>query len=226
MCYPSPTGNAIRSDHNLASDAIEWSFYNSVSSLFAIAGPFVSIGFLKAFHNSRKKVVFVCSCLGTGFWLLNCLTKVNIWVGIVIRAFLGIVMGSYSSISPMYLVEIAPIGRSGFFGSLSQIGIVIGMVFFDFIGPSLSYLEMNYVGAAVCSLQACLIWIIEESPAVEHINEEEAFKKKRKKKKREKKKKMKVKMKKMEKILKNIIINMDISISIIRNLFGKKLLNQ
>lgn len=173
MCYPSPAGNEIRRRHNLSNDSTEWSFYNSVSSLFAISGPFVTIGFLKLFKNSRRKVVYTLSIIGTAFWLLNCLTKYNIWVGIVMRAFLGVVMGSYSSISPMYLVEISPTGRSGFFGSLNQIGIVIGMVFFDFIGPSLSYVSMNFVGAGITGLQSCLIWLIEESPVVESINEEE-----------------------------------------------------
>ncbi|KAK8860867.1 glucose import [Tritrichomonas musculus] len=173
MCYPSPTGKEIRKHFGLSDNSAQWSFYNSVSSLFAIAGPFVTVGFLKAFHNSRKKVVFTCACLGVVFWLLNCLTKVNIWAGIVIRLFLGIVMGAYSSINPMYLVEIAPEGTSGFFGSLNQIGIVIGMVFFDFIAPSLNYMDLNYIGSAICALQACLIWLVEESPAVEKINQDE-----------------------------------------------------
>lgn len=177
MCYPSPAGNEIRTHHHLASDAIQWSFYNSVSSLFAIAGPFVTTGFLKAFHNSRKKVIYILAIIGTALWLLNCLTKFNIWVGIVVRALLGVIMGSYSSISPMYLIEISPVGRSGFFGSLNQIGIVIGMVLFDFIGPSLTYLELNYVGAGITALQGCLAWTLEESPVVSRINEEEDRKK-------------------------------------------------
>ncbi|KAK8842723.1 glucose import [Tritrichomonas musculus] len=172
ICYPSPAGKGIRADHDLPEDSTQWSFYNSVSSLFAIAGPFVTTGFLKVFNNSRKKVVFVSACFGTMFWLLNCVTKVSVWAGIVMRAFLGVVMGMYSTISPMYLVEIAPKGTSGFFGSLNQIGIVIGMVFFDFIGPSLTYMDLNYIGAAVTALQACLIWTIDESPSVAIINRE------------------------------------------------------
>ncbi|OHS93366.1 major facilitator superfamily transporter [Tritrichomonas foetus] len=166
MCYPSPAGPKIREAHGLDDDALQWSFYNSVSSLFAIAGPFVCSGLLKLTHDSRKKTVFIIAICGTIFWLLNLLTKVHIWAGIVIRAFLGIVMGMYSSVSPMYLVEIAPSDASGFFGCLNQIGIVIGMVFFDFIGPSLSYMEMCYVGAAVTALQAITVWFIMESPAV------------------------------------------------------------
>ena len=82
-------------------------------------------------------------------------------------------MRSYSSISPMYIDEISQEGTSGFFGSLNQIIIVIGMVFFDFIGPSLIYMDLNYIGAAICALQACLIWLVEESPAFDNLNKEE-----------------------------------------------------
>lgn len=118
------------------------------------------------FHNSRRTTVFAVAVAGCIFWFLNLLTKVNIWVGIIIRAFLGIVMGAFSSIAPMYLVEIAPEGTSGFFGSLNQIGIVMGIVFYDFIGPSLTYLELDYVGGAICALLAILVWFISESPAI------------------------------------------------------------
>lgn len=166
MCYPSPTAYQIQAAHNLASDSLLWAFYNSVTSLFAIAGPFVVTGLLKVFNTSRKKTVFVVALFGAIFWFLNLLTKVNIWAGIIIRAFQGIVIGAYSSISPMYLVEIAPEGTSGFYGSLNQIAIVIGFLLFDFIGPSLTYLELDYVGGAICALQAIFIWFIIESPAV------------------------------------------------------------
>lgn len=164
MCYPSPTAKDIQAAHHLAEDAMEWSFYNSVSSLFAIAGPFFITLLLKIFKASRRKTVFVVALLGAIFWVANLLTKVNIWAGIMVRAFLGIVMGAYSSISPMYLVEIAPEGASGFFGCMNQFGIVLGIVFFDFIGPSLNYMELNYVGAAICGIQAIAIWFIPESP--------------------------------------------------------------
>lgn len=176
MCYPSPTANEIRAIHHLSDKAAQWSFYNSVSSLFAIAGPFVTSGLLKAFHNSRRKTIFTLACSSVVFWLLNCLTKFNIWAGIVMRAFLGIIMGSFSTVDPMYIVEISPEEVSGFFGSLNQIGNVTGMIFFDFIGPSLDYLELNYVAAAIAALQAGLCWVIIESPVVEKLNNEEETK--------------------------------------------------
>lgn len=172
MCYPSPTAPEIQAHHNLDSDSISWAFYNAISALFAIAGPFVSQGYFKLFHNSRKKSVFLNACFGVVFWLLNLLTKTSIYAGIVVRAFLGVIMGAFSSISPLYLVEIAPEGSSGFFGCFNQVGIVLGMIFFDFIAPSLTYMKLNYIGAAVAGLLAILIWFCKESPVVDHPTEE------------------------------------------------------
>lgn len=169
LCYPSPAKDKITAA--LHPSSTEWSFYNSVSSLFGVFGPVLSSSLLKVFRNSRKKTVLVIAICGTAAWLLNCLTKVHIWAGIVIRALQGIVMGAYSAISPVYLVEIAPPNYSGFYGNLNQIGIMTGMIFLDFVGPSLSYLEMNYVGAAFTALQLILIWFVIESPAVEILNE-------------------------------------------------------
>ena len=165
VMYPSPTKVQILAEHGLGDSDIRWSFYNSVSSLFAIAGPFLSRGLLYAFKGKRKLSMVVLDIMGVSFWLLNCLTKVHIWAGIIIRALLGVALGGFSSLGPMYLVEIAAEGYSGFFGSLNQIGIVTGQMLFSFIGPSLTYMEMNYVGAAICALQLIVIWFVRESPA-------------------------------------------------------------
>ena len=42
IIYPSPAGAEIRAHHNLSDSSFEWSFYNSVSCLFAIEGPFLT----------------------------------------------------------------------------------------------------------------------------------------------------------------------------------------
>jgi MFS family permease len=165
MVYPSPTAKQIQQEKGLNEDSLAWSFYNSVSSLFAIVGPLACSGLLRVFHQSRKRTVFGIAVAGASFWFLNCLTKVNIWIGVAVRAFLGVVMGAYSAISPMYMIEIAPKDAEGFFGCLTQIGIVTGLVLFDFIGPSLSYIALNIVGGFICVAQAISIWFIEESKA-------------------------------------------------------------
>ncbi|KAK8839713.1 glucose import [Tritrichomonas musculus] len=173
IVYPSPAGADIRAHHHLSNNSFQWSFYNSVSCLFAIAGPFLTKLLLILFHGQRKKTVFVIDIIAIVFWLLNYLTKVNIWAGIVIRAFLGIALGAFSSIGPMYLVEISPRDASGFFGTLDQIAIVTGQVFTDFVGANLSYLNLNFVGAGVAALQGILIWFIKESPVYKKLRNEE-----------------------------------------------------
>lgn len=62
VSYPSPSGQKIKTALGLNDDSMEWSFYNSVSSLFAIFGPFLTQACLKFFHNSRKKNCF-CLCM-------------------------------------------------------------------------------------------------------------------------------------------------------------------
>lgn len=182
VCYPSLAGNEIRDRYHLSSDSIVFSFYNSISCLFAIAGSFVTMGLYKLFHNSRKKALFMIGCGGVCCWHLNCLTKVNIGAGIVIRALIGVVLGCFSAVDPVYLVEIAPQGTSGFFGCLSQFGVCLGQVFFDFIGPSLTYMELNYVGAGMNVLLALLCIIMMESPAFGQMNKDLAKKDENKKK--------------------------------------------
>lgn len=52
-------------------------------------------------------------------------------------------MGVYTTIGLMYLIEIAPEGLSELYGTFNQVSFVVGLLFFDFIGPSLDYMELN-----------------------------------------------------------------------------------
>ncbi|OHT06490.1 hypothetical protein TRFO_25525 [Tritrichomonas foetus] len=168
LIYPSPTGTTIRKIHGLSSDAIAWSLYNSIPCLTAIGGTFLTKFLIHMFEGSRKKTVFVFDIIALVFWLLNLLTKVNIYAGIVIRMGLGVAMGGFAALGPMYLIEIAPVGQSGFFGALNQTGIVIAQCLFAFIEPSVGYIGLCYVGAGISAVQAILIWLVIESPAKEH----------------------------------------------------------
>lgn len=161
--YPSPTAEEIRRIHHLKENALEWSFYNGVSSLTAIVGPFLTEFLLRIFKNSRKKTIFTLAIGGTVFWLFNLITKVSIWTGIVARALIGFVLGGYSSISPMLLVEIAPKGLSGFYGSLNQFALVLATFIINCLGPHLNYLELSIYCACFPFIQAFLIWFVPET---------------------------------------------------------------
>ncbi|KAK8835892.1 glucose import [Tritrichomonas musculus] len=162
--YTSPTSNDIRTKHHLSDTSAEWTFYCSIPFLFGIVGSLITKYILLGFKGRRKLTVFVVDIIGTAAWLLNCLTKVHIAAGIVSRALCGVAMGAYMTINPMYLVEIAPEGFSGVFGAINQFGVCIGNILFSILGVYLDYMELNYVGAAICALQGFLIWICPESP--------------------------------------------------------------
>ena len=166
--YPNPTKTLILADHpDVAKNTIYFDIFNACTSLFALFGPLLVPPILKKCGGRRKVVVFIIAVYCTLNWYLTCLTKINIWAGIVFRALSGIGIGAFSAISPMFIVEMAPEGARGFFGCLNQIAIVIGLVFVNAIAPSLQdYLKICYICGAFCALQAILIWVIPESPAV------------------------------------------------------------
>ncbi|KAK8842200.1 glucose import [Tritrichomonas musculus] len=171
--YTSSIGHQIRGKYNLSDTHIKWVLYSSIPFLTAIIGAYIAKITLSKTKGSRKKTVFVVDCIAGVSWLLNCLTKVNIIAGIITRALCGLALGAFVTISPMYLVEIAPSGYSGVFGSMNQFAIVLGNILYSVLGPYLDYMELNYLAAGVSVLQAILIWFIIESPDADQESAEE-----------------------------------------------------
>lgn len=172
--YTSPTGKKIREIHHLSDTDFKWSFYGSIAFLAAAVGPFATKFLLHIFKGKRRNTMFVITVFALCSWLLNCVTKINIYGGWVARALLGVSIGMYSSICAMYLVELSPDGYSGFYGSLNQIAIFFAQAFFSFLGPFIDYMGFNYFSACVCLVLAVAIWFIPESPvASKSSNSEE-----------------------------------------------------
>jgi hypothetical protein len=55
---------------------------------------------------------------------------------------------------------------------MSQFGITFGLVTFQFLGAAVGFQFLNFLGAGICALQASLIFLIRESPAMERNNNE------------------------------------------------------
>lgn len=173
--YTSPTGAEIKRLHKLSDTSAEWIFYSSIPFLCGIIGSFITKYILNIFQGKRKISVIIIDIIGSASWFLNCLTKVSIVAGIITRALCGVSMGAYMTITPMYLVEIAPVGYSGVFGAMNQFGVCIGNILFSVLGPYLNYMELNYVGGSICILQGVLIWFIPESPEADKEIEESSI---------------------------------------------------
>ncbi|OHS96421.1 major facilitator superfamily transporter [Tritrichomonas foetus] len=198
ILYPSPTSLEICEAHGITTDSTQWALYNAVSSLFAIVGPPIVQILLKLFSNSRKKTLFTIAVFSFIGWLLNILTKFHIWVGIVMRAVIGVIMGMNAAIGPLYLVEIAPEGKSGLFGTLNQIGISVGQVFFNFVGPTVNYMILCVIGAVIPLIQCIFVLFIDESPAVVIRSSEEPL---------ESKEQSDIDQNDLEKICENKVVN-------------------
>jgi hypothetical protein len=56
-------------------------------------------------------------------WSLPCLVKFNIWYGIRVLVFLGFVIGCYSSLSSLFMIEVAGPCSSGVFLCMNRFDI-------------------------------------------------------------------------------------------------------
>ena len=183
--YTSPAGKKIREIHHLSDTDFKWSFYGSIAFLAAAIGPIATKFLLSIFKGKRRNTMFAISIFSLCSWLLNCLTKLNIYAGWFTRALLGLSMGSFSAICAMYLVEIAPEGYSGLYGSLNQLTIFLAQGIFSFLGTVLDYMGYNYLAAFVSLILCITIWFIPESSVIgenkhqnDQIKKESIFNKK------------------------------------------------
>lgn len=168
MGFPNPAKNLILNEKaEVRENPILFDVFNAVTSLFGLFGPFIVPLLLRKLGGSRKKLIGIIALYSALTWACLFLTKLSFVSGIVARAMAGIGIGAYSSISPMFIIEMAPENARGFFGCLNQIAIIAGLIYINVISPALnSYVAL--IGCAIIFpvLQGILISFIPESPAV------------------------------------------------------------
>ena len=81
------------------------------------------------------------------------MTEKLFWMGFVIRILQGFMLGAMSSISPLLLLEVAPIEQTGLYGIFNQICIVIGNIVNFIIGEYQKPYVMCIFSAVVHALQ-------------------------------------------------------------------------
>ncbi|KAK8834033.1 glucose import [Tritrichomonas musculus] len=171
ISYPALALLDIEAKWGIDSKSTQATFYNSITALIAILGTFVCAFLLRYF--GRRPTTSIIACFGTFSWgLLLTVRKEYFWFGIVCRGFLGLTIGAFSSIIPMYIVELAPPESSGFFGSLNQLGIAFGIVIVYLVGNWCDFRWTAVVGMCFTILLSILVWFIPESPAVTSGNNE------------------------------------------------------
>jgi MFS family permease len=168
MGYPSPVVPQMQAEWGKSAlSDFQWTFFNSITALSAIIGPFFTkLLLIPRFKLGRRISCFIIAVVGTGSWLILLGNAQNrFWVGMIARALLGVVIGAFSALCPMYIVELAPADMTGFFGSLAQLSIASGIVVVYLVGSWISWKYNAVVGAVICGLLCVLVWFVPESPA-------------------------------------------------------------
>lgn len=144
--------------------------FNAILSGIGILGPYVATFMLK--YMGRRPVFSIMQFATAVLYLLMLTAnKDRFWVMILMRALMGITIGSIQSTAPTMLVEVAPEGISGFFGNLVQTGICIGMIIFYLQGNYLvntakgtdKWWSLVITGAAVNIASSAAIWLCPET---------------------------------------------------------------
>jgi MFS family permease len=146
---------------------VEWTFFNSITALAAVFGPFITkFLLLPQWKLGRRTSCFILALCGAGFWLILLgHTGRRFWVGMLARALLGLIIGAFSALCPMYIVELAPADLTGFFGTLNQLFIATGVVVCYLVGSWVDWRYVAVIGACICGLLCILVWLVPESPA-------------------------------------------------------------
>ena len=141
---------------------IQTTLFNSLASLFAVFGPYISTFLLKFF--GRRMVTAIIAGAAAILWAVHlAINKKLFALGIVIRCLLGLTVGANSSLGPMCLVEVAPKDITGFFGNLNQFGIVIGIVWMMLQGVNNNWQSLCITAIVCNAAQAGLIWLCPET---------------------------------------------------------------
>lgn len=111
-----------------------WSFAVAIFSVGGMIGSF-SVGAMVNKFGRRKSMLLVnvLAVIGGGLMGLSVVTK-SFEVVIIGRLIIGVFCGLCTGLTPMYVGEITPTAVRGAFGTLHQLGVVIGILVAQIFG--------------------------------------------------------------------------------------------
>ncbi|XP_061573028.1 solute carrier family 2, facilitated glucose transporter member 3 [Cololabis saira] len=111
-----------------------WSFAVAIFSVGGMVGSF-SVGTMVNTFGRRKSMLItnILALVGGGLMGLSALSR-SFEMVIVGRLFIGVFCGLCTGLTPMYVGEISPTAVRGAFGTLHQLGVVIGILVAQIFG--------------------------------------------------------------------------------------------
>ena len=161
MAYYSPAQQGICEDLGLSSTL--GNVFNSLAAMLSIVtGAF---NYLLINKIGRRKTLLLTAIIATMSWCCLPLASKNSWyVAFIFRSLLGLTVGAFSSVCPLYITELSPLELRGAYGNLHQFGVVIGAALAYGLGICCNWRLLSWLCAIPPGLCTCLTLLIPESP--------------------------------------------------------------
>ncbi|CAN8244699.1 unnamed protein product [Cochlearia groenlandica] len=157
--YSSVAQHGIITDLSLS--VAEYSMFGSMLTLGGLIGAIFSGKISDVL--GRKRTMLLCEVFCAIGWLCIALAKDALWLDCG-RLLLGIGVGIFSYVIPVYIAEIAPKHVRGSFVFANQLMQNCGLSMFFIIGNFISWRILSIVGLIPCSLHVVCLFFIPESP--------------------------------------------------------------
>lgn len=150
LSYSSPTIDSFTKLFDFSS--FDKNCFICISSFVGcIAAILASFGVKKI---GKKIIIMISGFVGGLTFLILGFTRAK-WLAFLARSLNGATLGLYSATVPAFLSEIAPPGKSGFYGFLNQCGICLGFCLATVFGMFDDYKLCSYL----CSIPSFIIMI-------------------------------------------------------------------
>lgn len=158
---------------DLISQKKNWNLFVAISQLTGAIGPYIP-SLLFKFGLGRRLVTSIINICSIIFWVILAFMNVKtFWMGFVMRVLQGFMLGAFSALGPLLLLEVAPAEQTGLYSTFNQIFIVIGIIILYLIGEYAMPFVMCIYAAVSHGLQLGLIWLIPETAIHQEENKEE-----------------------------------------------------
>lgn len=164
MAFWSPAASGMTLDLNLSE--MKGIIFNCLPPIMGIITPtFIHIPIDKL---GRKLTLTITAIFASIGWLLIPLANSNTWyISFIGRAILGLTVGSFSTVCPLYITEISPTEVRGSYGILHQFGVVTGACLCYMLGIFFEWRFISLYLSIAPSLLILFSWFIPDAKSDE-----------------------------------------------------------
>ena len=157
LAYTGPTLTSISQHFKLSK--IEETMFNVSGFLAAMIGAIIVNFFVSKY--GKRNCSFVVSIFTVLSWI-GLSQSFNAPMVFIFRCFTGATIGLYSTISPVFIIDVAPPNKKGFFGFMNQLGLALGFLLVNIFGAIVNWSYLALICAAPAFIQLCGILFVPE----------------------------------------------------------------